>query len=406
MACVEMAGLHLAGAPLAARECPICGRGNCERVFFSASLPINTTRVIRTRAEALAEPRGDLDLTLCPGCGFLFNPAFDAALVPFDTEQEQNQGFSPTFVRWQAGLATDLAERHRLAGKRIVEVGCGRGEFLGLFCATADATGLGFDPSYEPGRVEQGAERIEVRPIPFTEIEATRTRADLIVCSMTLEHIDRPVDFLGLLRHAAEASGNCPVLVMVPNALHLLRHRHFWDFYYEHCSNFTPGTLARLFRLAGFVVTRLERQYDDQYILIEAVPGRMVQRPLEGEETPATVAGEVRAFAGEVPERLAKLESRLAGWKRAGRRVVMWGSGSRATALANLAGMGEEVAGFVDINPHRQGAYVAGTGHAVLAPAALVDLKPDLVVVLNPMYRAEVGQMVARLGLAPSVETL
>ena len=391
--------------PALAPECPLCGTGSCERVFYSA-LPINTTRVIRTRAEALGEPRGDLDLTLCPGCGFLFNPAFDAALVPFDTAQEQNQGFSPTFVRWQTRLAGDLAARHRLAGKRIVEIGCGRGEFLGLFCAIADATGLGFDPSYEPGRVVQGADRIEVRPIRFNEIEAARTRADLIVCSMTLEHIDRPLDFLGLLRHAAAASGNCPVLVMVPNALHLLQHRHFWDFYYEHCSNFTPGTLARLFRRAGFVVARLERQYEDQYILIEAVPGRMVQRPLEGEETSAEVAAEVRAFAAEVPERLAELESRLAGWRRAGRRVVMWGSGSRATALANLAGMGEEVAGFVDINPHRQGAYVAGTGHEVLAPAALVTVKPDVVVVLNPMYRDEIGQMLAKLGLSPSIETL
>ena len=392
--------------PALAPECPLCGTGDCERVFRSASLPINTTRVIRTRAEALAEPRGDFDLTLCPGCGFLFNPAFDAALVPFDTEQEQNQGFSPTFVRWQAGLAGELSERHRLAGKRIVEVGSGRGEFLGLFCAIAEATGLGFDPSYEPGRVVQGAERIEVRPILFNDVEAARTRADLIVCSMTLEHIDRPLDFLGLLRHAAQASGNCPVLVMVPNALHLLRHRHFWDFYYEHCSNFTSGTLARLFRLAGFVVTRLERQYEDQYILIEAVPGRMAQRLLAGEETPAEVAAEVRAFAAEVPQRLAELEARLAGWKCAGRRVAMWGSGSRATALANLAGMGREVAGFVDINPHRQGAFVAGTGHEVLSPEALIGLKPDVVVVLNPMYREEIGQMLAGLGLDPSVETL
>ena len=39
--------------PLAAPACPLCGTGNCEPVFHS-SLPINTTRVVRSRAEAVA----------------------------------------------------------------------------------------------------------------------------------------------------------------------------------------------------------------------------------------------------------------------------------------------------------------------------------------------------------------
>ncbi len=50
------------------------------------------------------------------------------------------------------------------------------------------------------------------------------------------------------------------------------RRSAFWDVYYEHCSYFSLGSLARLFRSTGFEVTGLHVEYDDQYLLVEARP--------------------------------------------------------------------------------------------------------------------------------------
>jgi hypothetical protein len=374
-------------------------------VFRVAALPVNTTRILRTRAAALAEPTGELDLTLCPGCGFLFNPAFDEALIQLDAEVEGAQGYSPTFLRFQTALAEELVVRHGLRGGRILEVGCGKGDFLGLLSDVAGGSGLGYDPTYTPGRVARGADRIEVRARLFDRAEAERGRADFICCSMTLEHIQQPCSFVRQLARAAEVSGNSPVMVMVPDAARLLREGHFWDFYYEHCSNFSPGSLARLFRRCGLEVTDLRAVYDDQYLMIEARP-QAERHPLALEESPAELAVLARRFAGEVPARLSALKARLDAWEKGGRTVVFWGSGSRATALANLVRLRDQVACFVDINPHRQGTFVPGTGHAIVAPADLTARRPDTVVVLNPIYRDEVGSMLAGLGLQPDLTVL
>ncbi|HZH26469.1 MAG TPA: class I SAM-dependent methyltransferase [Azospirillaceae bacterium] len=400
----------LTAATTAVPACPACGGGRASRFFHVTHLPANTTQLMRTREAALAERKGPLDLHVCPDCGFVFNAAFDPGLIRLGEDVEETQGFSPTFVRFHRELAADLARRHPLRGGRVLEIGCGKGEFLALLCETADASGLGYDPGFIPGRAGPGEDRILVHKTLFGADEARRAQANLIVCKMTLEHIHRPVDFVSNAHTAAVASGGAPVVFMVPDALRLLRTCQFADFYYEHCSNFSAGALARLFRHCGFAVERLDTVHDDQYLLIEARPlapgARQGAAPFGIEEPPGVVVCKAEAFAKQVGQVIEAWRARLAGWRDAGSRVVLWGSGSRATALANLVRIGDEVRAFVDINPNRQGTFVAGTGHPVVAPAALTEIRPEVVVVLNPVYRGEIAASVEAMGLTVRIETL
>jgi hypothetical protein len=86
--------------------------------------------------------------------------------------------------------------------------------------------------------------------------------------------------------------------------------------------------------------------------------------------------------------------------------VVLWGSGSKAVSFVTTVGIGEEVACVADINPHRQGCFLPGSGHRIVSPAEVAALAPDLVVVMNPLYRAEVARDLAALGCRPEIVTL
>jgi hypothetical protein len=187
----------------------------------------------------------------------------------------------------------------------------------------------------------------------------------------------------------------------------VLREGAFWDVYYEHCSYFTPGSLARLFRATGFEPERLELAYDDQYILMEARPGGGAPaRPLALEEPADAIPGEVRAFTARVDAVRSEWGERLERLTADGRRVALWGSGSKAVAFLSALGGERVVDAVVDVNPHRHHRFMPGSGREILPPAALRDRRPDVVIAMNPVYREEIAADLRRLGVGAELLAL
>jgi hypothetical protein len=73
--------------------------------------------------------------------------------------------------------------------------------------------------------------------------------------------------------------------------------------------------------------------------------------------------------------------------------------------VTSLDGSGQ-VEHVVDINPHKHGTYLPVTAQEVVAPDALRELRPDLVVVMNPFYEQEIRGQLASLGLDCAVATV
>src|SRR5262249_13592717 len=95
---------------------------------------------------------------------------------------------------------------------------------------------------------------------------------DVVCCKMTLEHIAETGAFMQAVGKLASVERGTIVFFQIPDARRILEEVAFWDVYYEHCSYFTPLSLKRLFRSAGFDVLRVWTGYDDQYLMIEARP--------------------------------------------------------------------------------------------------------------------------------------
>jgi hypothetical protein len=222
---------------------------------------------------------------------------------------------------------------------------------------------------------------------------------------MTLEPAADPARLVDLARDAATATG-ATVIFTVPEALHLLRAGNPFEAHHEHAGYFTPGSLARLFRRRGLTVTDIRILHGGQCLLVEARPGGTGGATLPVEEPPDATMDAAMGFAAAAARTIDRWRARIAGWRAAGGGVVLWGAGSRATTLVNLLQAGPEVSAVVDANPRRDGTFVAGTGHPVVAPHRLPTLRPRLAVVLNPVYRDEVGGMLAGVGLGSTpVET-
>ena len=85
---------------------------------------------------------------------------------------------------------------------------------------------------------------------------------------------------------------------------------------------------------------------------------------------------------------------------------MLWGSGSKAVSYLTTLGITDEIEYVVDINPHKRGKFLAGTGHEIVLPEFLVEYRPDAVIVMNPIYGDEIRKGLERLGLHPDITAL
>jgi SAM-dependent methyltransferase len=381
-------------------NCPSCGAGELEIFHEQHGVPVHSVRLVPTRQEALAFPRGSLRLGFCAGCGFITNTAYDPEPQDYAVSYEETQGFSQTFNAWAEALAGRWVRRYGLQGKDVLEIGSGKGEFLISMVEQGAGRGVGIDPSFDEERVDPAAaERITFIKDYYSARHA-HLAGDAVVCRHTLEHIHPTGEFVELVRRSLEGRRDTVVLFELPDVLRVLREVAFWDVYYEHCSYFTPGSLARLFRQAGFELLDLALDFDDQYILLEGRPanGRPpAPHPLE--EDPQELAEAVQHFARSFAATRAHWRDRLGRARAEGRRTVIWGAGSKGVSFLTTLGIADEVEYAVDVNPYKHGMYMAGSGHEIVAPAFLREYRPDLVIAMNPIYLGEIGAELSALGV-------
>ena len=258
------------GARAALTDCPACGSASLETFYEVASVPVHSCLMMDNRADAAAFPRDDLRLAICKACGFITNVLFDPKWSAYAPNYEDQQSFSPTFNSFAGGLARNLVDRYDLRDRDLVEVGCSKGDFLAMLCELGPNRGVGIDPSALEGRVtSDAADRMRFLNAYYGP-EHVDINADFICCRHTLEHIQPVRAFADLLRRAVKHNPHAPVMIEIPETARVLTEAAFEDIYYEHCSYFTPGTLASLMRRAGFEVYDLRIEYDDQYLVIEA----------------------------------------------------------------------------------------------------------------------------------------
>jgi SAM-dependent methyltransferase len=204
------------------RNCPGCGSIHCDVFYEVDGVPANSESVLTSKEEAVAVPRGEVALELCTACGLVFNGAFDPNLVDYLTVDGETGVYSPTFRAFQQRLAHRLIERYALHRKDILDIGCGRGEFLALLCELGTNHGIGFDPDYSPDpQVSLGGNEATFRSELFTEDTAVGP-TDLICCRMLLQQIADPIHFLGLLRRTLGPRKDGRLFLQVGNVMQTL----------------------------------------------------------------------------------------------------------------------------------------------------------------------------------------
>lgn len=377
--------------------------------FRSPPVPVLRNELLPTREAALAVPRREVALARCPTCDLIYNAGFDPSVVRYTGAYENALHFSPRFREYALAVAQGLVERYGVRHTQVVEIGCGDGAFLALLCRLGDNRGVGFDPAHDGVRALALPNGVTIHPRQFEAADAA-VQPDLICCRHVLEHMPDPRAFLSAVRRLGEARPDAVVFFEVPNALHMLEHLAIWDIVYEHCLYFCAASLDGLFRRSGFAPIAVQETFDGQFVTIEARAAAPAAGPRGHGTTsePVTRPGGLRAltaaFARAHEEKLSRWRDVLGEADREGTAAVLWGAGSKGVTFLNMLEVSDAAIPYVvDVNPRKQGCHVAGTGQLIIPPSRLIETRPRLVVVMNPLYRDEVEAELRRLQVPATV---
>jgi hypothetical protein len=158
--------------------------------------------------------------------------------------------------------------------------------------------------------------------------------------------------------------------------------------------------LTRIFSTAGFHVTELVENFENQFLLLHARPRDQNTPQLDSKYKNETnkIAKDIESFPENYRNKVENYRQKLKKIIDREQRVVIWGVGSKGVTFLNVL-KEIPIEYVVDINPGKQGMHVPCTGQKIVRPEFLQEYRPDLVIVMNPIYKQEIQKFTNKLGL-------
>lgn len=334
--------------------------------------------------ETLSDDHGmNFSVFQCADCGLV---QLDAAPVPYYREVIRAAAYSPEMRAFRLTQFSDWRDRYRLKGKRILEIGCGRGEYLSLL-KESELLPWGLEAASESVAACHAAGLPASRgylgePLP----EALgHDRFDGFVCLNFMEHWPDPTASLRHL-HTVLTDDACG-LIEVPNLDMILKEGLFSEFISDHLLYFTEETLRNTLSHSGFEIQNIQAVWHD-YILSAEVRRRQPADLSTLKTRQQTLTEALQTFARQYPQ------------------VAIWGAGHQALSVIALANLAPHIAYVVDSAPFKQGRYTPASHLPIVSPDHLQQHPPDAVLVMAASYSDEVCRQLKSRALPVKIAVL
>lgn len=313
----------------------------------------------------------DLVVCQCSGCGLV---QLSNKPVHYYKEVIRAVGISEEMRDFRTNQFQNFINRFSLSGKKVIEIGCGRGEYLSIM-NKFDVKAYGLEYSYESAKwcCENGL-NVERGFIDSSTNSIVNAPFDAFYILCFLEHLPDPNSALrGIYNNLAEGGMG---LVEVPKFDITLQKNIFSEFIIDHLFYFTRESLSLTLSLNGFEVIDCSEVWHDS--LISAIVKKKNALDL------LHFYKYQEKINKEIDEFIHRFEHK---------KVAIWGAGHHALAIISLNNLSDKIKYVVDSAQFKQGKYTPATHIFIVSPDMLDTDPVDAVIIIAGSYSDEVARI-------------
>lgn len=314
----------------------------------------------------------NLEIYQCSGCGLV---QLSIEPVSYYKEVIRAVGYSPEMKEFRTKQFGKFVQTYSLAGKKVLEIGSGKGEYLSLMKeAGTDTYGIEFGEDSVKTSLECNL-KVSKGFIDSTDYSIAGGPFDAFFIISFFEHVPDPNTLLQGIAHNLTKDG--VGIVEVPNFDMMIRENLFSEFMRDHLFYFTQETLRTTLEINGFEVLEIKEVWHD-YILSATVKKREKIN--------------LSAFENGREQMKKSIEKFLSKHTT----VAVWGAGHQAFAVMSMMNMAGKIKYVVDSAPFKQGKFTPATHIPIVSPDTLKNEPVEAIIIMAGSYSNEIKKIILR----------
>lgn len=374
--------------------CRSCNNALKHTLINLGATPI-ANNLVDIQAKNSQDPHYPLHVYICHHCWLAQVPAFTNSIKLFTDTYTYFSSYSTTWLNHAQQYVLNICKTLRLnKNSFIVEIASNDGYLL-QYVKELGIPHIGIEPCNSVAQVALAKGIPTVQKFfgikTAKEVAQRFGKADLIIGNNVYAHVPDIHDFTAGMKYLLKENGTITLeFQYLPN---LIKNCEFDTIYHEHYSYFSLTALNTIIQRhklkiwnvemlpthGGSIRVYLTHVHNTFYSTRSAV-NKLFKRE---EQLGVNTLTYYQTFQKNAEETKALLRKLIQDIKKSGKRIAAYGAPAKGNTLLNYCNMtNSDIEFTVDKNPFKQNRLLPGSRIPVLHPSALVDKKPDYILVL------------------------
>ena len=349
------------------KTCRVCN-GELKKTIIALENMPKSAQLFPEKKDLRKEKGIKLSVYQCPYCGLV---QITDKPVSYYKQVIRATGISEEMQKFRKTQFKNFIKKYNLNNKKILEVGCGFGEYLSIM-NKQKVNVYGIEYSQKAvNHCKKSGLKVSKQFIENEKYKIKNAPFDAFFIMSYLEHIPNINSFLrGILNNLTDEGIG---IIEVPNFDMILKKNLFSEFILDNLFYFTKDTLKTVLSINGFEVLECNSVWHD-YILSVVVKKRKIFDT-------SYFYKQQKSITKQINDYIDKFDRKT---------VVVWGAGHQALSIISLAKIQNKIKFIVDSAEFKQNKFSPATHIPINSPDMLRTEKINAIIIMAGSYSKEI----------------